>query len=332
VSGALRELTDAVAILSDDARVLELAVQALHEACARGAAFGATARGDRSNRVGQFRAMKGGALVPIQIPHLAWVRTPAFDVANVPLKHRNRWLEPFREGIATPEGFKASTLYPYVRQLDMLDQGRVVVCCGSRQIAFVGAGVPEGTTFSDAERERLIATSAALVVPLRMAALLASSTTERSPLEKMLDASEEAVVAVDAKGRIVDTSSAASGLLRTDRSIPERVRDAVHALRRTMAIVRSDRYAIHVSPCAADRAVSYIVVIDGSGFAEPPVPLTDRQIELLEHLRRGLTNAEIAEAMGNAPSTVKTMLERLYERTGVANRVELLAWAQKRGK
>jgi DNA-binding NarL/FixJ family response regulator len=148
----------------------------------------------------------------------------------------------------------------------------------------------------------------------------------------MLDASEEVVIAVDAHGAIVDTSPAASGLLRRDRSVPERVREAVRALRRTTAVVRSDRYVIHVSPCAADRAVSYLVVLDGRGFAEPPVPLTDRQLELLEHLRRGLTNAEIAKAMGNAPSTVKTMLERLYERTGVTNRVELLAWAQKQAK
>jgi DNA-binding NarL/FixJ family response regulator len=332
VGAALRQLTDAVAILADEARVLELAVAAMHEACGRGAAFGATARGDRSNRVGLFRAMKDGAFQPLQIPHLAWVRTPAFDVANVPLKARNRWIEPFREGIATPEGFKASTLYPYVRELDVLDQGRVVVCCGARQIAFVGAGVPEGTTFSDAERERLVATSAALIVPLRMAALLASSTSERSTLEKMLDASEEAVVAVDASGAIVDTSPVASALLRADRSIPNRVREAVRALNRTVAVVRSDHYVIHVSHCAADRGVAHLVVIDGSGFAEPPVPLTDRQIELLGHLRRGLTNAEIAKVMGNAPSTVKTMLERLYERTGAGNRVELVAWAQRHAK
>jgi DNA-binding NarL/FixJ family response regulator len=165
-----------------------------------------------------------------------------------------------------------------------------------------------------------------------MAALLASSTSERSTLEKMLDASEEAVVAVDASGAIVDTSPVASALLRADRSIPNRVREAVRALNRTVAVVRSDHYVIHASHCAADRGVAHLVVIDGSGFAEPPVPLTDRQIELLGHLRRGLTNAEIAKVMGNAPSTVKTMLERLYERTGAGNRVELVAWAQRHAK
>jgi DNA-binding NarL/FixJ family response regulator len=145
----------------------------------------------------------------------------------------------------------------------------------------------------------------------------------------MLDASDEAVIAVDSNGGIVDTSPGAAGLVRSDRSIPDRIRDAVRTPRRTVAVVRADDYVIHVSPCAADRAVTYLVVIDGRGFAEPPVPLTERQRELLGHVRRGLSNAEIAAAMGNAPSTVKTMLERLYQRTGVANRVELLAWAEK---
>jgi DNA-binding NarL/FixJ family response regulator len=162
-----------------------------------------------------------------------------------------------------------------------------------------------------------------------MAAVLAASTTERSPLEKMLDASDEAVVAVDASGSIVDSSPAASGLVRNDRSLADRIRDAVRTLRRTVTVVHTHDYVIHVSSCAADRSVAYLVVIDGSGFAEPPVPLTERQLELIAHLRRGLSNAEIATAMGNAPSTVKTMLERLYQRAGVGNRVELLAWVDK---
>jgi DNA-binding CsgD family transcriptional regulator len=321
VADSLRQLTEAVSILSDEVRVLELAVAAIHEACPRGAAFGATSRGDRSNRLGLLRVMKGGALVPMQVPHLAWVRTPPYDVAAIPMRQRNRWIE--------PQGFKSSTQYPFVKHLGILDQGRIIVCSGARQVAFVGAGVPEGTTFTDDERERLIATSDALVVPLRIAAVLAASATERSPLEKMLDVSDEAVVAVDSNGAIVDTSPVASALLRTDRSLSDRIRDAVRVLRRTVAVVRADDYVIHVSQCAADRAIAYLVVIDGRGFAEPPVPLTERQLELLGHLRRGLSNAEIAAAMGNAPSTVKTMLERLYQRAGVANRVELLAWAEK---
>jgi DNA-binding CsgD family transcriptional regulator len=57
-----------------------------------------------------------------------------------------------------------------------------------------------------------------------------------------------------------------------------------------------------------------------------PPALTARQTEVIRLLERGLTNAEIAQTLGNAPSTVKTILERLYDRTSTSNRVELLAW------
>jgi DNA-binding NarL/FixJ family response regulator len=319
VTNALRQLTDAVAILSDEARVLELAVAALHEACPRGATFGLTSR------------MQGGAIVPIDMSHAAYVRTPAIEVDDVPVDQRNRWVEPFREGIATREGFKSSAIYPAVKHLGILDQGRILICCGARRVALVGAGVPEGTTFSDAERERLVSTSAALVVPLRMTALLAASAAGQSPLERMLDANGEAVLAVDAAGTILDSSPAAAALMRTDRDLSARVREAIRPLSRDVATVRSGGHVLHVSRCVAERGVAFLVVVDGSGFAEPPVALTERQRELVGYLRRGLTNAEIAAAMGNAPSTVKTMLERLYSRVGVANRVELLAWLQTHG-
>jgi DNA-binding NarL/FixJ family response regulator len=91
-------------------------------------------------------------------------------------------------------------------------------------------------------------------------------------------------------------------------------------------VIRTEGRVIHISPCGADRSIAYLAVLDGCGFAEAPVALTQRQRELLGLLDRGLPNAAIAEVMGNAPSTVKTMLERLYARTATSNRVELLSW------
>ena len=155
MTGALAKLTEAVAVLADEATVVELAVRALHEKCPRGVAMGITSRGPRSDRVGTFRIMHGGGWLDLSLPHLAYVRTSAIDVTNVPLAQRNRWVEPFAEGIATAEGFKKSTLYPLIAHLGMLDKGRICVCAGQRQVAFAGAAIPEGTRFSDSERARL---------------------------------------------------------------------------------------------------------------------------------------------------------------------------------
>src|SRR5450432_1425474 len=167
MTGALAQLTEAVAVLADEATVVELAVRALHEDCPQGAAFGITSRGPRSYRVGTFRVMHGGAFLDLALPHLTYVRTSAIDVTCVPLAQRNRWVEPFAEGISTPEGFKKSTLYPLIKHLGVLDGGRICVCARQRQLALLGVGIPEGTCFSEDERALLAATSAALVVPLR---------------------------------------------------------------------------------------------------------------------------------------------------------------------
>jgi DNA-binding CsgD family transcriptional regulator len=323
VAHALRELTEAVEVLADEGRVVELAVRALHEVCPRGAAFGFTSRGEQAERMGAFRAFRAGLPVPVEPPHLAYVRTPAYDPAHVPPGQRNRWVEPFREGIASRESFRASTIYPLARRLGVFEQGRIVVCAGERQVAVVGAGVPEGTTFDDAERDALAAAAAALVVPLRLAALLAAGTV--APLEQVLAASGDAVLALDRRGRVVDSSRAGFELLRRDRALPDRVRAALRALERPLAVVRTADHVIHVSPCGLDGA-AYLAVVDGAGFAEPPVALGARQTELLDLLGRATPNAELGAAMGIAPSTVKTMLERLYARAGVANRVELLSW------
>jgi DNA-binding NarL/FixJ family response regulator len=325
VSSSIDKLVEAVAVLTDEARVLELAVLALHEACGRGGAFGGTSRGE-AQRPGQFRVARDGAVSAFELPQLAFVRTPAIDITNVPADQRNRWFEPFLEGIATREGFKKSTIYPFVRHLGILDQGRVVICAGPRCVAFIGAGVPEGTDITDEERARLIETSSALVAPVRIAALLADSSEVRDPMQRLLEASTDVVIAIDARGEVLETSRAAFQLLRRDRAVPDRLRESVRGSPRRPTVVRTEAHVIHISPCSEKGRVAYLAVVDGSGFAEPPVPLTERQIELLGLLERGLTNALIAEAMGVAASTVKTMLERLYERAQVANRVELLAW------
>jgi DNA-binding CsgD family transcriptional regulator len=273
--------------------------------------------------------MHAGAWLDLALPHLAYVRTSAIDVGNVPLAQRNRWVEPFVEGIATREGFKESAVYPLISHLGVLDQGRICVCSGPRQVAYAGVSVPEGTSFSDAERVRLAATSAALVVPLRVASLLADVQRGRSPLDELLEGTTDAILAADDRGIIVGSSKPAFERLRRNRDLPARIAAAVRATRHGSPIVRDGDCVMHLSPCG-ERGVSWLIAIDGGEWIEPPVRLTGRQRELLALLDKGLTNAEMATALGIAAPTVKTMLERLYRRAAVSNRVELLAWSRAR--
>jgi DNA-binding CsgD family transcriptional regulator len=53
----------------------------------------------------------------------------------------------------------------------------------------------------------------------------------------------------------------------------------------------------------------------------PPCSLTAQEQRVLEHLARGRTNAEIAEVLVLAPSTVGKHLENAYRKLGVTNRL-----------
>lgn len=300
----------------------------MYEACPRGLAFGLTTRGPHAESIGALRMMHAGQLLSPSMPHLAHVRTPAYDVAAVPSAQRNRWFEPFREGIATHAGFKASTLYPIVERFGVLELGRVAVCAGARQVAMVGVAVPEGTGFTDAERHDLQATGQALVVPLRVAAVLADQLRERSALDRLLQAAMDALIATDAKGTVLATSRSAALLLRRERGMTDHIARAVSAAAGRCTRIEVGAHTIHVSP-HVEGEVTNLVAVDAGGYAESPVRLTARQAELTTWVEKGLSNAEIAAAMSLSPATIKTMLERLYQKLGVAGRGELASWIRR---
>ncbi len=66
--------------------------------------------------------------------------------------------------------------------------------------------------------------------------------------------------------------------------------------------------------------------------AQPLVePLTARELEVLQELARGLTNAEIAEALFVSLNTVKSHLKSIYGKLQVQNRTEAVLRAQELG-
>jgi DNA-binding CsgD family transcriptional regulator len=67
-------------------------------------------------------------------------------------------------------------------------------------------------------------------------------------------------------------------------------------------------------------------------FREPPRPaaarvaaadrLTEREEEIIEHLSRGYSNREIAEAFGISVPTVRTHLRNIYAKLHVRSRTQ----------
>jgi DNA-binding NarL/FixJ family response regulator len=59
--------------------------------------------------------------------------------------------------------------------------------------------------------------------------------------------------------------------------------------------------------------------------------LTDRQLEIIEKVVRGLTNREIAHSLTISEETVKHHLTQIFNKTGVSTRLELALMATQRG-
>ncbi len=80
--------------------------------------------------------------------------------------------------------------------------------------------------------------------------------------------------------------------------------------------------------------------ISGERPAQTPKPasrpkelegLTERELEVLEQIARGLTNREIAEKMVISEKTVKTHVSNLLAKLGLEDRTRAAIWALKHG-
>jgi len=73
-----------------------------------------------------------------------------------------------------------------------------------------------------------------------------------------------------------------------------------------------------------------------SAPAEPPHPqfaeaLTAREAEVLAHVARGLSNAEIADALGLSIETIRTHVKHVYMKTGARDRAHAVIIAYETG-
>ncbi len=68
-----------------------------------------------------------------------------------------------------------------------------------------------------------------------------------------------------------------------------------------------------------------------SGPANPAATLTRRELEILQLLAQGHSNAELAKLLWVTEQTIKFHLSNIYRKLSVSNRTEAAHWAQVRG-
>ena len=63
----------------------------------------------------------------------------------------------------------------------------------------------------------------------------------------------------------------------------------------------------------------------------PPSPLSDREIEVVQLVATGMTNAEVAERLYLSRRTVDAHLRRIYDKLDLGSRTEVVRYAMEHG-
>jgi DNA-binding NarL/FixJ family response regulator len=81
-----------------------------------------------------------------------------------------------------------------------------------------------------------------------------------------------------------------------------------------------------ISPSITVRLLKHLAP-KAPAVANPAVPLSEREIEVIRVIAKGRTNQEIAAELFISLSTVKSHLASVQAKLGLRNRVEVAAWA-----
>jgi two-component system, NarL family, nitrate/nitrite response regulator NarL len=110
----------------------------------------------------------------------------------------------------------------------------------------------------------------------------------------------------------------ASGIIEKDATFDE-IADAIERVARGETVL-SQRVQAAVMAGIRERADQ-----------APPVRLSDREEQILRGIARGLTAPAIGRELGLSAATVKSYLQRLYDKLGVSDRAAAVAEGMRRG-
>ncbi|MGH2710326.1 MAG: response regulator [Actinomycetota bacterium] len=109
-----------------------------------------------------------------------------------------------------------------------------------------------------------------------------------------------------------------SGYLLKDASVQELI-NAANAAMQGKAVIH---------PSLTQAFIEEVQLVDKPGG---PAPLSPREVEILQKIAYGATTKEVADQLGISFHTVKTHLERIFEKLGANDRAQAVAIAIRQG-
>ncbi len=165
------------------------------------------------------------------------------------------------------------------------------------------------------------------------AAVVAAAETE--PDVVLMDLSMAGIDGVEATRRIVAAQLAAQVVVLTSFSDRERVLDAIDAGAVGYLLKDSEPAERVAAVRAAARGESRLdpriasTLLRGRDGRRGGPELTDRELEVLDLVCRGMANKQIGRALGISERTVKAHLTNVFQRIGVTDRTSAALWAQR---
>lgn len=183
--------------------------------------------------------------------------------------------------------------------------------------------------------------------------MVGEAATGRQAIERAADL-EPDVVLLDVRMPVMDGVTAVASLATTTKVLmlthaeePEIVTGAirngavgylVHGQFEPTELSAAVRAVSRRESVLSPAAVEAMVVALQSGAAvsvpdEPDHDLTDREAEVMDHIARGMSNAEIADELYLAEKTVKNHINSIYTKLAVNSRAQaIVLWLDGRGR
>lgn len=198
----------------------------------------------------------------------------------------------------------------------------------------IGLVMADARDFSDPQKRMLDLARPHLIQAHANAALRERLHDVLAAVEAGLDDSGEALVVLDAGGRVAFATAAGRTALQQLGDVDGALRELTDRAAPANTVVETAAGPLIVRRLVRARGATTVLVFERPSRAASrqlleALGLSPREAEVLQHMMRGRTTAEIATTLAISPRTIHKHAERIYDKLGVHDRIAAVsaAWS-----